>query len=403
MKALFLLLFTLTLQAQQSGADSLDLVVFVEYDDALRSEREAAVNTSFLKDFTEKFGKYYDNPFQYDRFTRLSVDALEMELFEQRAAQRKYLENAEVSEFLKKHLQEEVEFQYWHLLYAYPVIRANLDQKSRRLTSVPEEILKGFNREDLRESENLKYKAFRQLVPFYVSYENSRLRNFEKYTNRLLMVNEKVEFSVGHLKDEIADYSLARLLLENQQDLSRSLAQSTVSRIENEKIRERFTGEFLDKVVAREAEAVAEKTRQENVDITFYDRKGKPFDLSKFKGKVVYIDFWASWCGPCRIQFPYAKKLHESLPEKVKKEIVFLYISIDETVEKWEDGIRSNGLEDYVNGHVDGGWSAKVLSKLQIRSIPRYMLVDKNGKIVNANAPRPNQPEILPELLRLAE
>jgi len=407
MKKIFVfLLFTYSAWAGEAVPDSLDIVIFRPYEDSLIRELSDTRNKAFLTDFKEKFAKYYDNPAQYERFGTLTVDALEMELFEQRGAQKKLLENAQITPFLKDHLKQEADFQYWHLIYAYPVIRANNDQKSRRLVSVPEEITRGFRKQDLSQPSYLKYKAFRSLVPYYVSYENSRERNFEKYTNMLLMVNDKVEYSLKHLKGEVIDYSLAQLLMAHKPYLSVSLAQSVVSQIENEEIRSRFTGKYLDDVIQQQA-VIAEKEREkkakENPVLSFSDLKGKTFDLSKFKGKVVYVDFWASWCGPCKIQFPYAKKLHESLPEKLKKDIVFLYISIDDAVEKWKDGIKSNGLEDFVNGHVEGGWGAEILAKLGIRSIPRYMLIDKEGKIVNPNARRPNDPEVLSDLIRLAE
>lgn len=406
MKILFLLLLTITAGAQQSRADSSDIVVFRLYEDSLKTGLASAQNQEFLKDFTARFARYYDNDYQYDRFNNVTIDALEMELFEQRGAQRKLLEKAAVSGFLKDHLEKEADFQYWQLLYAYPVIRANHDQKSRRLVSVPDVITREFRKQELVLSSNLKYKAFRQLLPFYVSYENSRERNFEKYTNMLLMVNDKVEYSLKHLRDKVADYSLAQLLLAYKPYLSVSLAQRVVSQIEDEEIRNRFTGQYLDQVVQLQAVVAAkqqEDREKENPVLSFSDLKGKSFDLSGFKGKVVYVDFWASWCGPCKMQFPFAKKLHESLPEKLKKDIVFLYISIDETEEKWKEGIKSNGLEDFIHGHVDGGWGAKVLAKLGIRSIPRYMIIDKSGKITDADARRPNHPEILSDLIRLAE
>lgn len=407
MKKIFVfLLFTYSAWAGQAVPDSLDIVIFRSYEDSLTRELSDTRNQAFLKDFKDKFAKYYDNTAQYERFGTLTVDALEMELFEQRAAQKKLLENAPITPFLKEHLKREADFQYWHLIYAYPVIRANNDQKSRRLVSVPEEITRGFRKQDLSQPSHLKYKAFRSLVPYYVSYENSRERNFEKYTNMLLMVNDKVEYSLKHLKGEVIDYSLAQLLMAHKSYLSVSLAQSVVSQIENEEIRSRFTGKYLDDVIQQQA-VIAEKEREkkakESPVLSFSDLKGKTFDLSKFRGKVVYVDFWASWCGPCKVQFPHAKKLHESLPEKLKKDIVFLYISIDDTEEKWKDGIKSNGLEDFVNGHVEGGWGAEILAKLGIRSIPRYMLIDKEGKIVNPDARRPNDPEVLSDLIRLAE
>ncbi len=130
------------------------------------------------------------------------------------------------------------------------------------------------------------------------------------------------------------------------------------------------------------------------------DLKGKDHTLADFKGKVVYIDFWASWCGPCRQQFPFAKELMGKLNEKQKKQIEFVYISIDDTDELWKRGIEANQLEGY-QLHSPGGWKSEVVKQFKINGIPRYMIIDKKGNIVDPNAKRPSQPEVLDELLKL--
>lgn len=405
-KLLFLLLLSSTVFAQEVKPDSTDIVVFTSYQDSLNKSLTA--NQAFVKDFQEKFGKYYDNGFQYGRFETISIDDLEMGLFEQRAAQKKLLTEAKVDNFLKNHLKREAELQYWHLLYAHPIVRGNKDQKLRRVISVPEIITKDFDKSVFTKTDNLKSQAFRNLVPYWVTYENSKAHNFEKYTNMLLAVNDKVEFSLQNFKGLIADYSLAQILTSNQKYLSTSLAQNVISQIENETLRNRFTGKFLDEVMAENekleiARKEAEAKASEKDRLEFIDLAGKKFDLTKYKGKVIYLDFWASWCGPCKVQFPFSKTLHKSIPQKLKKDIVFLYISIDDTEEKWKDAIKSNGLEEFENGFTPGAWGSPVLAKLGIRSIPRYMLIDKSGKIVDANAKRPNSPDILTELLKLAE
>lgn len=407
MKKLLVLLFISTFSfAQSFQPDSTEIIIFKGYQDSLRSE--LTKNEASLKDFTSKFGKYYDKKFQYDRFSTVTIDELEMELFDQRDAQRKYLGTASLSPFLKSFLTKEIEFQYWHLLYAYPIIRGNSDTKLRRLISVPDVITKSFKKEVFQNPENLKSQAFRNLVPYWVTYENSRAQNFEKYTNMLLSVNDKVEFSLKELKGTIADYSIAQILTTNKRFLSNSLAQNVISQIGSDEVRNSFTGAFLDDVFAENKRLDTEKKAKEEAEakkgsFEFIDLKGKTFDLTKYKGKVIYLDFWASWCGPCKVQFPFSKKLHESIPAKLKKDIVFLYISIDDTEEKWKDGIKSNGLEEFENAFTEGAWGSPVLQKLGIRSIPRYMLIDKTGKIVDPNAKRPNHPEILSELLKLAE
>ena len=123
------------------------------------------------------------------------------------------------------------------------------------------------------------------------------------------------------------------------------------------------------------------------------------FDLTnlikaKYQNKVVYIDFWASWCAPCRKEMPFSKNLQK---EYRNKDVVFLYISIDNDFEKWkiasekEDLLNNNLLTlNYPN--------AMFYKELQLKTIPRYLIYDKTGKLVHRNAPSPDSKEIRNEL-----
>lgn len=132
---------------------------------------------------------------------------------------------------------------------------------------------------------------------------------------------------------------------------------------------------------------------------TLKDERGKDRTLKDFAGKVVYMDFWASWCSPCRYEMKNGSpKLHEKF--KDNKDVVFLYVSIDDRADLWKKAIA----EDKVEGvHVlsAGGFKSPVGQAFNINGVPHYIIIGKDGKIFDNNAPRPSQ-EITAEKIRAA-
>ncbi|SMC64442.1 TlpA family protein disulfide reductase [Pedobacter africanus] len=129
-------------------------------------------------------------------------------------------------------------------------------------------------------------------------------------------------------------------------------------------------------------------------DFEYPDKTGKMVSLSGQKGKVVLVDVWATWCGPCKQQIPALKQLEQ---EMHGKDIVIMSVSVDEEKdkEKWQKMIADENL-----GGVQlfaSGWS-KIAKDYKITSIPRFMVFDKKGNIVTVDAPRPTDPK-LKELL----
>ncbi|WP_298709580.1 TlpA disulfide reductase family protein [Chitinophaga sp.] len=132
------------------------------------------------------------------------------------------------------------------------------------------------------------------------------------------------------------------------------------------------------------------KAGEPGYNFNYPDLAGKEVSLAGLKGKVVVVDMWATWCGPCKAEIPHLKKLETDMHGK---DVVFVSISVDEEKdkEKWANFVQKESL-----GGVQlfaSGWSG--MTKFYgVNAIPRFMVFDKAGKIVNVDAPRPSQPEL---------
>ena len=111
-------------------------------------------------------------------------------------------------------------------------------------------------------------------------------------------------------------------------------------------------------------------------DFTLQDLEGKPISLSDYKGKIVFIDFWATWCPPCRMSIPYVEKLYEQY--KDNEDFVVLGINLQEDKETITKFMKKQKM-NYPILLSDN----KVISNYKIASIPRFFLIDRNGEVYN--------------------
>ncbi len=120
--------------------------------------------------------------------------------------------------------------------------------------------------------------------------------------------------------------------------------------------------------------------------------KGGETSLEDLKGKVVYVDVWATWCGPCLREIPSLKTLEKDYHNK---NIAFVSLSIDEKKDykKWRTMIAEKELGG-IQLMADNDWKSSFVTAYGIRGIPRFIIIDTEGNIINSDAPRPSNPEI---------
>jgi len=136
-------------------------------------------------------------------------------------------------------------------------------------------------------------------------------------------------------------------------------------------------------------------------DFNLTDPKGGLVSLRDLQGEFIYIDFWATWCGPCIKEIPSLKILET---EFENDPIHFVSISFDKEKDtlKWKNYVQDNQLTG-IQLWADKPTHEEISNTLNIKSIPRFILLDREGNIIDANAPRPSNPSLKEILLELTD
>lgn len=128
-------------------------------------------------------------------------------------------------------------------------------------------------------------------------------------------------------------------------------------------------------------------------DITLQKPDGSSVRLSSLFGKLIYIDVWATWCRPCCMEIPHMEKLVEHFKDNDK--VVFISVSTDKNQQAWLDKIQNDNPQ-WPQFRLTEDQDELFCSQWNIVYIPRFLMIDKNGKVLNVNAPRPSDEKLIP-------
>ncbi|GGG97619.1 hypothetical protein GCM10011416_14570 [Polaribacter pacificus] len=289
--------------------------------------------------------------------------------------------------------------------------------------NIPEEFAQ-FERDELYNYHLLSLIKYEFLHGYYTKQPDFKVsKDFLKELEGVDYVNEKAyklrgsynKLVIEHFKRKASDFSesegldeyLAKLKVFGdipndhiKNDLLLSAAKYDIGYTDDfEKYYKNYlsvsTSDENDKIITEKYQGLKKLTLGQPSPVfkDYVNHAGGTTSLADFKGKYVYIDVWATWCAPCLAEVPSLKKIEKQYHGK---NIEFLSISID--IEKVRPAWRKMVTDKKLGGTqliAESDWSSEFIKEYQINSIPRFIMIDPSGKIVNSNAPRPSSPELL--------
>ena len=197
-----------------------------------------------------------------------------------------------------------------------------------------------------------------------------------------------VQTEVGKMKSSMAAMTVAYLAMGGQQQFL-DFYKSTFEKLKSDHPAAAVTNEFGGWISQIEQKAALANAGPVQVgkpvpDISLPSPDGKVYTLSDLKGKVVLIDFWASWCGPCRRENPHVVKIYDKYQSKGFE--VFS-VSLDKETQKqrWIDAIKKDNLKWPYHVSDLKFWSSTPAKMYGVNSIPRTFLIDREGNLVAKN------------------
>lgn len=291
---------------------------------------------------------------------------------------------------LRSDEERDAEWDYLWELYFFTYVKSEADARY-----VPSEVTRkelDINYED--EEEYKRNGKYASLVGNYFPVEIGRLAGEFR--------SKDPSFSI-----EQSYFRLLDLVVKNEYIRNNLIEQNSRSQLRVVKDKEAFYEDFKKYYTGTDEEF---KLKMDN-DFLKYSRlkrgtpspeffnfmnyRGGTSSLRDFRGRFVYIDVWASWCGNCWYEMPYLKQLEEEYKDK---NICFLGISMDRSDQDWRETIAKKHMGGIQLKATDPGDA--FFREYAISGIPRYILINENGEVIDYNAPRPSERDKLKELFK---
>lgn len=181
---------------------------------------------------------------------------------------------------------------------------------------------------------------------------------------------------------EVKDYMLYNTLRSHLSYSTKDVSDEIMERFEKHCKNEKYVTEIHEKLASWESLQPGNPAPDfEGVDV-----EGKLMTLNDFRGSYVYIDVWATWCGPCKHEIPFLEELHEEYKDE---NIIFVSVSLDRDKESWKKMVTEKEMKG-IQLYTKNDFKSTLAKEYNIGAIPRFILIDTEGNIMDVNAPRPS-------------
>ncbi len=316
----------------------------------------------------------------------------------------KFFKGKALPSLFKEVMEDEINYSYAVAILQYST--KNVKSSSRLEDSVFLKFLTLIPINNPNALSHRKYLQFLRELPAYIYFamtSDPRINHSDKSYLWQNQIHIRDSIAKKYFTGEIYELALYQILYEQIR---------TAGSIKGKSYFESYY-HTTDSIISQCASSFSDQTLYKRVSKKFHELKdtskaapdfvlkdidGKQVRLSDFKGKVVYLDFWATNCAPCVAEIPDAKKLSERFKGK---DVVFIYVSLDHSDEKLKQFLNKNSFNG-IQLNAPQGFASDIANLYEINAIPHYFLIDKAGNIVNADAPRPSSKpdEIIEKLLQ---
>lgn len=260
-----------------------------------------------------------------------------------------------------------------------------LDTAKIRIKNPPYVYIKGGKKNEVMNLIN--YEAYRNyqcmIAISQATYRASISDEKVKQALSMKLYDISQENSTAHIRYIAEHYSNVTSVMAAIRRLNEkkdaTLIEEAISNMEkhNPGIGAQLASEYRAQVKADREKRERMKEGNPAPEFSFPDAKGKMHNVKDFKGKVLIVDFWASWCGPCRQEIPHLKKYYEEF--KNNKDVAFLSVSIDAKRADWDKAVKEENMPWLQLLAPNGG--KQIMELYQFTGIPFIIVIDKDGNI----------------------